>query len=538
MNLLLVDDEEYVIESIRKNVDWEKSGITRVCTAFSMKQAQDAMDMIPVDVIISDIVMPNGSGFDFVEWVREKSYEVQVIFLTSYAEFDYARRAISLDSVDYLLKPIDFEKLEMALGRAVKKVEENRKYQDYQKASWHWKRNLPLLQKDYWTEVLRGNISVDMLQKEAEQRRLPYQESWKFLPISLIFYEGRYNQKIWDNKTLSFCVENVLSELLEKTEFQVETVVSMEESSFVVICGRKTLKCTPDEIKKHEIMERFVQWISEKVHMDVWCGVGSMESAEHIREAVSLIGKMRDNSLSVWNRVLYLSDFENPRITCHNPELGVWEALLEQEKKDELMESIGQYLEDISCREMVTREILLSFQMDVTQMVYSWLAKKEIKAHLLFLAEENEQYFQNSLRGVTGAKEYADHLLTKAIQYRKYVDKTTSVTEKICQYIDQHYKEEIRRDDLGELVYLNTDYMSRMFKKEVGVSISTYILQKRVEEAKKLLSQSNLPINTVSIYVGYSNFSYFTKMFKENTGYSPLEYRRKNQLGGTSKNDR
>ena len=124
MNLLLVDDEEYVIESIRKNVDWEKSGITRVCTAFSMKQAQDAMDMIPIDVIISDIVMPNGSGFDFVEWVREKSYEVQVIFLTSYAEFDYARRAISLDSVDYLLKPIDFEKLEIALARAVKRVED------------------------------------------------------------------------------------------------------------------------------------------------------------------------------------------------------------------------------------------------------------------------------------------------------------------------------------------------------------------------------------------------------------------------------
>ena len=61
----------------------------------------------------------------------------------------------------------------------------------------------------------------------------------------------------------------------------------------------------------------------------------------------------------------------------------------------------------------------------------------------------------------------------------------------------------------------------------MGISISSYILRKRVEEAKKLLAQSNLPINTVSICVGYSNFSYFTKMFKENTGYSPLDYRRK-----------
>ena len=68
---------------------------------------------------------------------------------------------------------------------------------------------------------------------------------------------------------------------------------------------------------------------------------------------------------------------------------------------------------------------------------------------------------------------------------------------------------------LGELVFLNTDYLSRIFKKEKGISISNYIIQKRVEEAKKLLTQSTLPINTVSLYVGYSNFSYFTKMFKE-----------------------
>ena len=94
------------------------------------------------------------------------------------------------------------------------------------------------------------------------------------------------------------------------------------------------------------------------------------------------------------------------------------------------------------------------------------------------------------------------------------------------RYIDAHYREEIHREELGELVFLNTDYLSRIFKKEKGISISNYIIQKRVEEAKKLLTQSSLPINTVSLYVGYSNFSYFTKMFKDNTGYAPLEYRR------------
>ena len=111
MKLLLVDDEEYVIESIKRNLDLTATGVSEVYTAFSVQQAKNIMEMVDIDIVISDIVMPGGTGFDFVEWVRKEELKVQVIFLTSYAEFDYARRAIQLNSVDYLLKPIDFEKL-------------------------------------------------------------------------------------------------------------------------------------------------------------------------------------------------------------------------------------------------------------------------------------------------------------------------------------------------------------------------------------------------------------------------------------------
>ena len=130
MKLLMVDDEEYVVESIRKNVDWERQGIDEIYSASSMKQAQRIMEMVPIDIIISDIVMPRQSGFDFIQWVRDNKYTVQVIFLTSYAEFDYVRHAIAMNSVDYLLKPIDYDKLAAAVGRAAEKVKEARKNAD------------------------------------------------------------------------------------------------------------------------------------------------------------------------------------------------------------------------------------------------------------------------------------------------------------------------------------------------------------------------------------------------------------------------
>ena len=102
MKLLLVDDERYVIESIKKNICWERTGITEIYTAFTMKQAQEIITAVKMDIIISDIVMPAATGFDLVQWVREQNFRIQVIFLTSYAEFDYARRAIQLESVEYL----------------------------------------------------------------------------------------------------------------------------------------------------------------------------------------------------------------------------------------------------------------------------------------------------------------------------------------------------------------------------------------------------------------------------------------------------
>lgn len=527
MNLLLVDDEEYVIESIMKNADWERYGIDEVYTAFSMKQAQNMMEIVAVDVIVCDIVMPQQSGFDFVGWVREKGYDVQVIFLTSYAEFHYARKAISLDSVDYLLKPIDFERFSGALAEAAKKAEKSRKYEDYRKESLYWKKNQSAVCRDFWWGVLTGGISPDRFGAEAVKCNLYYHED-RFYLLYIVFFEGKNHNGIWDDRTLNFAVGNVLSELLEGSGLQVETVLSMEKDSSVVIC-RETGAAVDKEkrSRRKKAFEQFVCWFVEKTEINLWCGAASVKNGTQMAQALVQVKEMRDHSLSVRNRVLYLPDFIYPESIYHNPNMGLWATLMAEGKEEELEASMRDYLENMEKKEMVTRQILESFRADVTQIVYSWLANQEIKAHLLFSEWENGGNYQNSVTGLDGAMEYASGLIRQAVRYGKYVNRTASVTEKIRQYIDAHYQEEIRRDALAEMVYLNTDYMSRIFKKEYGISISSYILQKRVEEAKNLLSHSNLPINTVSIYVGYSNFSYFTKMFKENTGYSPLEYRRK-----------
>ncbi len=528
MNLLLVDDEEYVVRSIMKHVDWEACGIEEVYTASSMKQAVKIMELVPVDVIICDIVMPEESGFDFIEWVRGQKFEVQVIFLTSYAQFDYARRAISLNSVDYLLKPIDYPKLQQAVATARERACEARNYENFRSQSRHWRQNQILLQRDFWAELLRGDIPAGDLAGEAQRRQLNCRQEDTFFILYFSFHDGKKSAELWDEKTLNFVLRNVLAELLADLKIRVEAVITEGRGSYIAVCGKEDgCTCDEEELKNREVFEQFTRWMEEKIRMDVWCGVGTIGRADTLQASLALVRGMRDNTLSVWHRVLYLSDFEHPKSAYQNSRLDVWNALLAQGKEQELIVDMEDYLEEMESSEMITREILKAFRMDITQMVYSWLSEREIKAHLLFSGKEDESVYQNALQGMYGAKAYLRSLVTQALRYESYINKTESVTEQIRQYIDQHYREDIRRDDLGEMVYLNTDYMSRIFKKETGISISSYIIGKRVEEAKKLLAQSSLPINSVSISVGYSNFSYFTKMFRENTEYSPLEYRRK-----------
>lgn len=527
MKLLLVDDERYVIESIKKNICWEQTGITEIYTAFTMKQAQEIIAAVKMDIIISDIVMPVATGFDLVQWVREQNFKIQVIFLTSYAEFDYARRAIQLESVEYLLKPIDFEKLEEALKKAEHAVRQGQHMEKLTEESAQWEKDRTMLQKDIWRNLLSGNMTQNQFY-ESEKRMKLYQNGLIFFkPVCFCMDHKAEETQKWEPSTIEFIMQNVLTELFDSLYVRVDTVLCENEYRYWVVLSTDKMLEEGEKIKEKDVLYQFVQWMTDHVHSYFWCGAGNWSEFSEVIAQADDLRKMRESSLSVWNEVIYLYEFQPSGTVYKNPELDTWKTLLAGEEVEAVITSIRNYLETVGKKEMITRQLLLSLRTDVTQMVYVWLSEMGIYANALFSDKESENYMLDAVNGFNEMIEYVENLIRKAVEYKWYLTKEDSVADQICTYIDSHFKEDIHRDELAELVFLNTDYMSRIFKKEKGVSISNYILQKRVDEAKKLLCGSSLPINTVSLHIGYSNFSYFTKMFKENTGLTPLEYRRK-----------
>lgn len=121
-HVLITDDEELALLGLEEGVDWEGLKVDKVYKCHSKDTAIRMMKMYPVDIIITDIEMPNGNGLELIKWVKDNKPEMKSVFYTGHAEFTYAQEALRLGVEDYLLKPIPYDQLEDILRRIESKI--------------------------------------------------------------------------------------------------------------------------------------------------------------------------------------------------------------------------------------------------------------------------------------------------------------------------------------------------------------------------------------------------------------------------------
>lgn len=104
--------------------------------------------------------------------------------------------------------------------------------------------------------------------------------------------------------------------------------------------------------------------------------------------------------------------------------------------------------------------------------------------------------------------------------------RTFTYAEKVMQWIEEHYREDIRLEDIAEAMHLSKYYLSRLFQNETGSSIPQYVTARRIKIACRLLQTTSLPIERIGSEVGIPNPSYFIRIFKKTVGTTPLKYRK------------
>ena len=99
------------------------------------------------------------------------------------------------------------------------------------------------------------------------------------------------------------------------------------------------------------------------------------------------------------------------------------------------------------------------------------------------------------------------------------------LVNKVSNYIQQHLSESIKTEDIAKALFMGRSRLSTNFKNETGINISEYIMQIKIDEAKRLLRYSDKTFASISVYLGFSSQSHFSKVFKQHTEMTPFEYR-------------
>lgn len=131
MTLLIVNDDSIVADTMKEEMDLAAYGIRQAYVAYDAQEAKEVIRQMDIDILLCDIEMPGESGLELLRWVREGNWEIECIFLTCHAKFDYAQEAISLKCQDYILTPAKYEEIGRVIQSVVDRIHSRREEQRY-----------------------------------------------------------------------------------------------------------------------------------------------------------------------------------------------------------------------------------------------------------------------------------------------------------------------------------------------------------------------------------------------------------------------
>lgn len=513
MNILIVDDDHFVLEGIKKGIDWNEMPFEKVLMAQSVAEAKQILQTVPIGVLVCDIEMPQENGLALLRWIRQQGLLLESIFLTCYADFNYAQQAIELGTFYYFLKPIEFEKLREIILNAAKRQGESESRRGG---------NVGTIRDAFWYKMISHSGDGE---KIVIPPGLSYHSDTDFfflLFFALFIPEQSPN---WEDSQLEYAFSNIALELFSIPGISLESIVSQSrERQFLILRSSDPAR---DEEKIVGAASRLMQECSNHFHCEVCCFRTRPTTLAQMGEKISGMKAVYPYILTCLNRIVVLESFRSSRFRYEPPNLDEISIMLRAGNKQNIWRVITRYLERLKQGGTASEEILVSFQYDMMQLIFSWLSEEQIEAHRLFANSETDVMMKAAPHSIAAMQKYLFHLIDRAMDYSTLVKDNQSITQRLLNYIDQHLGENISRRSLANVFFLNPDYLARLFKQEMKISISAYLLERRMERARYLLRETKKPINKIAEDLGYENSSYFAKLFRTRYGMTPLEYRRR-----------
>ncbi len=502
--VLVVDDEMLIRQGIINYINWEKEGFQIVGEASNGDEALQLIEKERPNIIITDVVMPGMDGIELVRVVKEQYPAIEIIVLSSFENFDYVRSTFQNGVADYILKP----KLK---GEVL--LETLRKIVPEPSSFCETKQSPPSME-----ELLKKSILGYSLTSKDETliEGFPYSH---FNLIAVCSLENKEN-------LLTF--KEVSNQLMEQTiQMEIFFIPSDIDDSIVVLLNHdleqlQSIKQSLTNIaEQHRRSEANTFWL-----MSV--PFSSIHELKTVYE---------DNLLKMKDYLFYLSDHplliydSLPEVEKYNTpfDLSRFIDLFKQKRFEVAVRSLKDHVNFLSRDYTID---IFEFKSWLENIIFNMII---LLGNMKYDVEELETAKYDYFTVINEAK-HAKKAIAHFDDFLEEVQTILAVNDSndhplnmksLLQYIEDHYAEPLSLTILAEHFHFNPSYLSSYFSTHLKVGFCDYLNQVRIAKAKQILESSSASVSQVSEMVGYSEPSYFCKVFKRLEGSSPGRYRKK-----------
>lgn len=530
LKVFLAEDEFIIREGIKNNIDWQAHGYEFCGEASDGELAFPLIQKTRPDILITDIKMPFVDGLALSRLVKKELPETEIIILSGYEEFDYAKEAIQIGVARYLLKPINGETLlqeidsvaEIILGKQ-KEKEIREKYQK------EMEENSLRDQMDLFQHLVTGDCSMEELLSVADKLDLKIMAPW----YSIVLLKIQSMKHDYEEYSGSIVVVDERIAKLAEPEHVLVFDRALEGRAFL-------FKADSEEellAYQKEYLGDVKEVLSGYANLRYFGGIGtpvnrlreipaSFEDASHAFAHRYLVAEscILDSSLLMQEGAAEQEDF---RISAVNPEQidrAKMQEFLRTGDLDEVIYFVDEFFGKLDGGAMKSRIFRQYITMDAYFSIADFLKGLGLQKDEIEAPDQNSSILQDE----KSAMDYIVRIMNKALVLRekRASSRYEDVVSEVIHYIEDNYaQEELSLNLLASHVNFSPNHLSMIFSQQTGQTLIRYLTDYRMNRAKELLRCSSKKSSVISMEVGYKDPHYFSYLFKKTQGMTPTQYR-------------
>ncbi len=522
LEVLLVDDEPFILQGLQLLIDWEKEGY-HISTASNGMEALEYVKDNSVDLIIADIKMPIMTGLELLRDIRTVlKRDTFFVILSGYAEFGYAQEALRYDCTDYILKPVEKEQLLEILGRVSKLNKEKASLNEdvLEKEKVYMERTL--------IRLLRGKYDANDLKYITDKINVDAEQC--YVEIQLDNQDVSEDSDDDKKMQLAKIYNSAIDFLKDDACYCIRDISDSEQVYDIGFIYNENMG-QHLQLTEKEYLNSFLEYLVANTNLAITMLVGKQVSGiKNISKSYGTANML--HSLRGFREIKDIYFYEEEYKVCDNgliickKELDALIEAIERGEHVEIRKCVDDFYEEMRKTGLTGSTMNLNINYLLFQLIHlaSELDSEVNQEEILRLISES-----TTEEGISrGGKA---HLCRMAYAYGEYI---TQLRKNVSRGVLGDVEEEIKRNyasnltlkDLSEKYYVNSAYLGQLFRKKYGCSFKDYLNKKRIEEAARLLRKTDLKVYEIAEAVGYKDSDYFVNKFIEAMGCTPTKYKK------------